>query len=118
MPYYVHLMLAKILKMDQSRIRMIKPHIGGGFGCGSRWRGGGGFLSAHGGEDKAAQKEGKEKEAIHHLVSGVVPGLPLARGNSTKVGAARRAWISIAERTRGAMELSSVQIQPLSAGTP
>ena len=32
-PYYVHLMLAKTLKMDQSRIRMIKPHIGGGFGC-------------------------------------------------------------------------------------
>ena len=32
-PFYVHLMLAKTLKMDQSRIRMIKPHIGGGFGC-------------------------------------------------------------------------------------
>lgn len=32
-PYYVHLMLAKTLKMDQSRIRMIKPHVGGGFGC-------------------------------------------------------------------------------------
>jgi 4-hydroxybenzoyl-CoA reductase subunit alpha len=32
-PYYVHLMLAKTLKMDQARIRMIKPHIGGGFGC-------------------------------------------------------------------------------------
>ena len=32
-PFYVHLMLAKTLKMDQSRIHMIKPHIGGGFGC-------------------------------------------------------------------------------------
>ena len=32
-PFYVHIMLAKTLKMDQSRIRMIKPHIGGGFGC-------------------------------------------------------------------------------------
>ncbi|NQV56612.1 MAG: molybdopterin-dependent oxidoreductase, partial [Rhodospirillales bacterium] len=32
-PYYVHLMLAKILKMDKSRIHMIKPKIGGGFGC-------------------------------------------------------------------------------------
>ena len=26
-------MLAKTLKMDQSKIRVIKPHIGGGFGC-------------------------------------------------------------------------------------
>ena len=32
-PYYVHLMLSRTLKMDQSRIRVIKPHIGGGFGC-------------------------------------------------------------------------------------
>ncbi len=32
-PYYVHLMLARCLKMDKSRIRVIKPHIGGGFGC-------------------------------------------------------------------------------------
>jgi 4-hydroxybenzoyl-CoA reductase subunit alpha len=32
-PYYVHLMLAKILGMDMSRIRVIKPHVGGGFGC-------------------------------------------------------------------------------------
>src|SRR5215468_4751129 len=32
-PYYVHLMLARILDMDMSRIRVIKPHIGGGFGC-------------------------------------------------------------------------------------
>jgi 4-hydroxybenzoyl-CoA reductase subunit alpha len=32
-PYYVHIMLAKTLKMEKSRIRMIKPHIGGGFGC-------------------------------------------------------------------------------------
>jgi len=32
-PFYVHLMLAKTLKMDQSRIHMIKPHIGGGFGA-------------------------------------------------------------------------------------
>ncbi len=32
-PFYVHLMLAKTLKMDQSRIRVIKPYIGGGFGC-------------------------------------------------------------------------------------
>jgi 4-hydroxybenzoyl-CoA reductase subunit alpha len=32
-PYYVHLMLAQILGMDVSRIRVIKPHVGGGFGC-------------------------------------------------------------------------------------
>jgi 4-hydroxybenzoyl-CoA reductase subunit alpha len=32
-PYYVHLMLAEILDMDMSRIRVIKPHVGGGFGC-------------------------------------------------------------------------------------
>ena len=32
-PYYVHLMLSRTLKMAQSRIRVIKPHIGGGFGC-------------------------------------------------------------------------------------
>ena len=31
--FYVHIMLAKTLKMDQSKIRVIKPHIGGGFGC-------------------------------------------------------------------------------------
>ena len=32
-PYYVHLMLSRTLGMDKSRIRVIKPHIGGGFGC-------------------------------------------------------------------------------------
>src|SRR5262245_53316880 len=32
-PYYVHLMLAQILGMDMSRIRVIKPFVGGGFGC-------------------------------------------------------------------------------------
>ena len=32
-PYYVHLMLARTLAMEKSRIRVIKPHIGGGFGC-------------------------------------------------------------------------------------
>jgi 4-hydroxybenzoyl-CoA reductase subunit alpha len=32
-PYYVHLMLARTLGMDKSKIRVIKPHIGGGFGC-------------------------------------------------------------------------------------
>jgi 4-hydroxybenzoyl-CoA reductase subunit alpha len=32
-PYYVHLMLAQVLDMDMSRIRVIKPHVGGGFGC-------------------------------------------------------------------------------------
>ena len=32
-PYYVHLMLAQILDMDMSRIRVVKPHVGGGFGC-------------------------------------------------------------------------------------
>ena len=32
-PYYVHLMLAKTLKMEKSRIRVVKPHIGGGFGA-------------------------------------------------------------------------------------
>jgi 4-hydroxybenzoyl-CoA reductase subunit alpha len=32
-PYYVHLMLSQILDMEMSRIRVIKPHVGGGFGC-------------------------------------------------------------------------------------
>jgi 4-hydroxybenzoyl-CoA reductase subunit alpha len=32
-PYYVHLMLAQILDMDMSHIRVVKPHVGGGFGC-------------------------------------------------------------------------------------
>jgi 4-hydroxybenzoyl-CoA reductase subunit alpha len=32
-PYYVHLMLAQCLGMDTSRIRIIKPFIGGGFGA-------------------------------------------------------------------------------------
>jgi len=29
----VHLMLSQILGMDMSRIRVVKPHVGGGFGC-------------------------------------------------------------------------------------
>jgi 4-hydroxybenzoyl-CoA reductase subunit alpha len=32
-PYYVHLMLSRTLDMDMSKIRVIKPHVGGGFGC-------------------------------------------------------------------------------------
>src|SRR6476660_1758129 len=32
-PYYVHLMLSQILGMDMSRIRVIKPHVGGDFAC-------------------------------------------------------------------------------------
>ena len=32
-PFYVHLMLARCLALDKSRIRVIKPHIGGGFGA-------------------------------------------------------------------------------------
>jgi 4-hydroxybenzoyl-CoA reductase subunit alpha len=32
-PYYVHLMLSQILDMDMSRIRVVKPHVGGGFGA-------------------------------------------------------------------------------------
>jgi 4-hydroxybenzoyl-CoA reductase subunit alpha len=32
-PYYVHLMLAQILGLDMSRIRVVKPFVGGGFGC-------------------------------------------------------------------------------------
>jgi 4-hydroxybenzoyl-CoA reductase subunit alpha len=32
-PYYVHLMLARTLDMDMSRLRVVKPHVGGGFGC-------------------------------------------------------------------------------------
>ena len=31
--YYLHLMLAQCLEMDSSRIRVIKPFIGGGFGA-------------------------------------------------------------------------------------
>ena len=32
-PYYVHLMLSRTLGMDRQKIRVIKPHVGGGFGC-------------------------------------------------------------------------------------
>ena len=32
-PYYVHLMLARVLEMDSSRIRVVKPFVGGGFGA-------------------------------------------------------------------------------------
>lgn len=32
-PFYVHLMLARCLGMDSSRIRVIKPFVGGGFGA-------------------------------------------------------------------------------------
>ncbi|MCW9046305.1 MAG: 4-hydroxybenzoyl-CoA reductase subunit alpha [Alphaproteobacteria bacterium] len=32
-PYYVHLMLTQCLGMDSSRIRVIKPFVGGGFGA-------------------------------------------------------------------------------------
>ena len=32
-PYYVHLMLSQILGMEMSRIRVVKPYVGGGFGC-------------------------------------------------------------------------------------
>ena len=32
-PYYVHLMLAQSLGMHMSRIRVVKPHVGGGFGA-------------------------------------------------------------------------------------
>jgi 4-hydroxybenzoyl-CoA reductase subunit alpha len=31
-PYYVHIMVAKCLKLDKARIRVIKPFVGGGFG--------------------------------------------------------------------------------------
>jgi len=31
-PFYVHLMLARCLKMEASQIRVIKPFVGGGFG--------------------------------------------------------------------------------------
>jgi len=32
-PYYVHMMVARCLDLDASRIRVVKPHIGGGFGA-------------------------------------------------------------------------------------
>ena len=32
-PFYVHKMLARTMDMEESHIRVIKPHIGGGFGC-------------------------------------------------------------------------------------
>jgi len=32
-PYYVHLMLSQILDLEMSKIRVIKPFVGGGFGC-------------------------------------------------------------------------------------
>jgi len=32
-PYYVHMSLAAVMKLSMSQIRVIKPMIGGGFGC-------------------------------------------------------------------------------------
>jgi 4-hydroxybenzoyl-CoA reductase subunit alpha len=32
-PFYVHLMLGRCLGLDESQIRVVKPHIGGGFGA-------------------------------------------------------------------------------------
>jgi len=32
-PFYVHLMLARCMDMDSSRIRVVKPFVGGGFGA-------------------------------------------------------------------------------------
>jgi len=32
-PYYVHLMLSQILDLEMSKIRVVKPFVGGGFGC-------------------------------------------------------------------------------------
>ncbi|TMJ72206.1 MAG: 4-hydroxybenzoyl-CoA reductase subunit alpha [Alphaproteobacteria bacterium] len=32
-PYYVHLMLSQVLDMEMSKIRVVKPFVGGGFGC-------------------------------------------------------------------------------------
>jgi 4-hydroxybenzoyl-CoA reductase subunit alpha len=32
-PYYVHLMVARCLDLDSSRIRVVKPFVGGGFGA-------------------------------------------------------------------------------------
>ena len=32
-PYYLHLMLARCLDLDESRIRVVKPFVGGGFGA-------------------------------------------------------------------------------------
>ena len=32
-PFYVHLMLARLLDMDKSKIRVVKPAVGGGFGA-------------------------------------------------------------------------------------
>ncbi len=32
-PFYLHMMLARCLQMDESRIRVIKPFVGGGFGA-------------------------------------------------------------------------------------
>jgi 4-hydroxybenzoyl-CoA reductase subunit alpha len=32
-PYYVHLSLAEVMKLDMSQIRVIQPMVGGGFGC-------------------------------------------------------------------------------------
>ncbi|HUJ75363.1 MAG TPA: molybdopterin cofactor-binding domain-containing protein, partial [bacterium] len=32
-PYYVHMSLADVMRLDMSQIRVIKPMVGGGFGC-------------------------------------------------------------------------------------
>ncbi len=32
-PYYVHLMLSEIMEMEKSKIRVVKPSVGGGFGA-------------------------------------------------------------------------------------
>ena len=32
-PYYVHMAVASVMKLDMSQIRLVKPMVGGGFGC-------------------------------------------------------------------------------------
>ncbi|MCZ6748588.1 MAG: 4-hydroxybenzoyl-CoA reductase subunit alpha [SAR324 cluster bacterium] len=32
-PYYVHISLGEVMELDMSQIRVIKPMVGGGFGC-------------------------------------------------------------------------------------
>ena len=57
-PYYVHLMLAQILDMDMSKIRVVKPFVGGGFGCRTE-------MPQRRADRRAAGAQGRRRRAHH-----------------------------------------------------
>ena len=71
-PYYVHLMLAQILDMDMSKIRVVKPFVGGGFGCRTE-------MPQRRADRRAAGAQGRRRGA-HHASTARTPSSPTAAG--------------------------------------